>query len=458
MKKGISVVVLLFLAGCSQKHIQRKSKKTVAGLNAQLHSTYHTQVAWDQQFIHPDEPLSLERAITMAMQNNAQLQADLEMLGIANADLMQAQLFSNPELATAFEIPKQSSRSEDTRLKTDVDIELAWKLSDLWQVPLRKRVAEDELEIISLRVLQNILDIYAETKIVYSDIVYQKALYVNAQAAYAQAKELNKQIKYRYNFGYNTEQEIYLSNADVKKAKIELTQAQRRLDEAYVRIRELLYLPISTDPIALTQDLFIPAQLPSQKQVGQLMLKNRPEIHIAQMHIEQATHKIKLERAKVFDDVQIGLSYARKPDGRIRRGPLFGLSLPVFDLNQAQISRAKTVREKRKKELISTKHMLLKKVLLIYQEVETKIKNIARRKQILDTYQKAIDFDLSYAQNMQISWIHAMQNQLAYYEQRKLLLTLLMETSKNLAELERSIGTSLNIKFNLKKLPIDKLI
>ncbi len=462
MKKGISLLLLLCLAGCSQKHIKQKSKRTFSNINHTLQDTYHTAIAWDQPLLeNTDQPLSLEQAINFAMHNNVQLQADLEKLGIANADLMQAQLFSNPQLVAAFRIPKKRSvliGEETANLKADIEIDFFWQLSDLWQVPLRKRVAEDELEIVSLRVLQKILDVYTETKITYARIIYWQALCTNAQAALQQAQELNKQIKYRFNFGYNTEQEIQLANAQVKMLEINVIEAENQLTDYYARLRELLHLPVNSNPVHIVNDISIPAQLPPQKQVEQFMFTNRPEVHIAQTNIQQAQHKIKLERANVFDNVQFGLAYERDPSGLDTRGPFFGINFPLFDLNQAQISRAKTILIQREKELISTKNILLTELILIYQQVQTDLQKIPAFQQLLSSYQEAINFDLTYAKGMQLNWLQAMQNQLAYYEQRKQFIMLLMNTSKNLAQLERAIGASLNIKFNLKKLPVDRLI
>ncbi|GAI76032.1 unnamed protein product, partial [marine sediment metagenome] len=257
---------------------------------------------------------------------------------------------------------------------------------------------------------------------------------------------------------YNMEQEIHLADAQVNMFELDVIEADNQLTDAYTRLRELLHLPVNSDPLPIIQNMNILVQLPSQKQIQQLMMANRPEVHIAQMHIQQAKHEIKLERAKVFDDVQFGLAYERDTNGLSTRGPFFGISFPLFDLNQAQISRAKTILIQREKELISTKNILLTELILVYQQLQTNLEKIPQFLQMLRAYQKAIQFDLAYAKGMQLNWIHAMQNQLAYYTQRKAFIMLLINTSKVVAQLERAMGASLDKKFNLKKLPIDKLI
>ena len=142
MKKNIALLLLLCLAGCSQKHIKQKSKRTFSQVNHILQDTYHTTIAWDQAILKDEtQTLSLKDAITTAMHNNPQLQADLEILGIANADLVQAGLYTNPFISSVFRLPKKCD--ETTNIETD----FIWNFSDLWQVPLRKNVARDEFEI-----------------------------------------------------------------------------------------------------------------------------------------------------------------------------------------------------------------------------------------------------------------------------------------------------------------------
>ena len=93
--------------------------------------------------------LTRQDAVKIALLNNGRLQATFEEIGMAQADLVQASLFTNPTFAILPVLPFSSGNSAATFV--------AW-LSDLWTVPLRKKVFSTQSEATIQRVGAAVVD------------------------------------------------------------------------------------------------------------------------------------------------------------------------------------------------------------------------------------------------------------------------------------------------------------
>jgi len=453
MIRIIFLLLLLCISGCSQTRIASKSKKTFSQLKKTTEKRYNSEVLWNQSTYEPLESgLSRQQAIELAMRNNPQLQADLETLGIANADLAQAGLYTNPFISSVFRLPKKCD--ETANIETD----FIWNFSDLWQVPLRKKVASDGLEITSLRVLQSIFNTYTQANIVYDTVIYWQLLLKNGLDTYKKAKELNKQIKYRFNFGYVQKYDIELSNAQLNMFANDILDFENQLTDAILQFKNLMHVELNYKLIPLSDNFSIIKTLPSEEDVITTMLNNRPELQIAYLNIQLARHTISLEKGRVFDNVGFGIGLERGTDGTLVRGPLVTINFPIFDLNQAQIKRAKFILQQHEDELHAIKYNLITETKLLYQSIETDLKKLPFYQKILTSYKKATQFGLKYGNMMQLNWTFYLQAQVDYYLQKKMAIDLLYSLSKTKAQLERAMGASLDKKFKLNNLPIDKLI
>ena len=83
--------------------------------------------------------LTVDEAAQIALLNNPQLRAALYEIGVARADLVQSGLLSNPSLGVSMRLPSAGGLA-------DIELDLAQNIADLWQIPVRKRAAERNLE------------------------------------------------------------------------------------------------------------------------------------------------------------------------------------------------------------------------------------------------------------------------------------------------------------------------
>jgi cobalt-zinc-cadmium efflux system outer membrane protein len=121
-------------------------------------ATYWNQVYCNNELIDEalqfllQQELTVDGAVQIALLNNPQIQALYADVGIAQADLIEAGLWSNPAFDIVF---RYSNISGD---KTNIEYSVTSSFIDLLLIPLRVKIAQAELEQTTLRVTNEILD------------------------------------------------------------------------------------------------------------------------------------------------------------------------------------------------------------------------------------------------------------------------------------------------------------
>jgi len=131
--------------------------------------------------------LDPEDAVEVALLRNQGLVAQYEQLGIAQADLVQAGLLTNPSFGARVRFPSGSG-------SIDTEFSLAQDFLDLLTVPLRKKVAAAQLEATKARVGQAVLELTAQVRTAIVTLQAAQAtaevrrLILDAQAAAAELR------------------------------------------------------------------------------------------------------------------------------------------------------------------------------------------------------------------------------------------------------------------------------
>src|SRR2546425_6109336 len=150
MNRSIMVALTaLGAAGCASVNPTpafRDVQQTVAGRTGQ-------RIEWTQTPETPALPddLTTDTAVAFALRNNRALQATLEEIGISQAELAQATRLKNPEFAASWRIPDRPPSAVNT------EYSIAQDFLDLILLPLRKKVATQQLEQTKARVGNEVL-------------------------------------------------------------------------------------------------------------------------------------------------------------------------------------------------------------------------------------------------------------------------------------------------------------
>lgn len=163
--------------------------------------------------------LSAEEAVQVALLNNRSLQATYADLMVAQADVVQAGLLKNPVFEGEFKIH-------------EADGDLAFEGSivqdfvDVFQIPLRKRIAEGQFETAKLRVAEAVLAVALETRSAFYRLQadqqlleLRKTVLDASEASYAVAQELRWA-------GNITELALLQERAQLEQAKVDYAAAE----------------------------------------------------------------------------------------------------------------------------------------------------------------------------------------------------------------------------------------
>lgn len=383
--------------------------------------------------------ITSEQAIALGINNNSLLQAAFDEIGIAKADLEQAGFYSNPHLETIFRIPRQTGD------QTNIELSLTFKLSDVWQVPLRKKVAKDELERKTFEIIDMILRLRADIQKQCATIIYHTHIQEITKDITDQLIAFRNTIYERYQFGYASDLDKDIADMKVGIWQAKIIDANAMLEQSYISLYELMGVSITNNPITiLTQPPLSPISI-SLDELETYALTTHPRIRMEQAAIAQAQHRISYERSRIFDDVQIGLAYERELEkGKSGIGPSISLNIPFFNLNYGAIEHAKFEKQQAEKLLISHQRELHTQLLMHYTQYNSYLKQVAQYEtSVLPAAAQAIAYTKTFSDRMQLNTLFLLDAEISFYEQKMNIAELTHLAIMHYADLEQAVGSSL---------------
>lgn len=383
--------------------------------------------------------VTLQDAIALGLNHNPTLQAQFEDIGIRKADLVQAGFYTNPHVTSLFRIPKK----DDDR--TNIEISANFLLSDLWQVPFRKKVAQNALEVKSYEIITAILQLRKDIQLKYIACVHNQELVQLTKEITAVIETLKKRIDYRYQFGYATKLDKYFAASKLGEWHAKTINARADLRTAYIALHEILGSSISSQPISLLNTLPLDNLTTSQNALENFAFSSHPLVLMEQAKIARAKHSISYESSRVIDNVQLGIGYERDfESGTSGVGPSFGINVPLFNTNSGNIERARRERKQAEKELYAQRLMILKNITTNYQQYQSDLEQInLYNKKVMPPVMKAIEFSKEFFDRMQMSLIVFLETQIDLFQHKLTLLHLQHQALRNYIQLEFSIGAQI---------------
>jgi outer membrane protein, heavy metal efflux system len=278
--------------------------------------------------------LTADDVVQIALLNNRDLQAVYSDLGVAQADLVQAGLLSNPIFDAAVLFPVSGSG------KPDLELGAAINFLNIFYIPLRKRIAAARFEEAKIGVAGSVLDFAARVR---------SAFY--AYEADEQMLELRQTIVQALTASFELARRIYdagnMSDLDFFRERAQLEAGKLALRTAEISVRQ------SREELNILMGLWgaqtqwqsagrlpdIPEQLPDTKDVERLSLEHSLELAQARQGIIGAGEQLGLTRwTKLLPEFGVG-SQAERNDGAWEVGPKVDFSIPLFDQGQARLGR-----------------------------------------------------------------------------------------------------------------------
>ena len=332
-------ILCLLSVGCT-----RIPQANDNGISSIVNSRIDKETYWNQG-CHEDEcisnaiqillqqELTADSAVRIALLNNPKIQEIFEDIGIAQADLVDAGLFSNPAFDIIFRFPEKKD------LVTNIEYTITSSFIDLFLIPLRVRVAKAELEQITLKVTNEILDLafeveqtFYEVQAAQQDIKYIQSI-VELTSIHSQLASRQRIVGNVNKLDFQQIQSRYL------EAKLEIARIQNDI----IRLREKLnrLLGFCGDiPWKISDNLpEIDYQgLPIQC-LEAVAFSERLDLQTARFDVLRLSRMLGIKQWWVYTQGRIGIGGKRDPDGTNVLGPAFSGEIPIFNYGQADRMR-----------------------------------------------------------------------------------------------------------------------
>nr|WP_176454820.1 TolC family protein [Criblamydia sequanensis] len=302
------------------------------------------------------QELTADVAVQIALLNNPKIQEIFEEIGIAQADLVEAGLFSNPAFDIVFRYPPKKE------LKTNIEYSLTSSLIDLFLIPLRVKVAKAELEQITLRVTNEILDLAFEVEQTFYEL----------QAAQQDIKYIQSIVELTSIHSQLTSRQRSVGNVN----KLEFQQIQSRYLEAKLEVAR-----IQNDIIRLREKLNrllgfcgdihwkVSDSLPEIDYQGlpidcleSVAFSERLDLQSARFDVLRLSRMLGIKQWWVYTQGRLGIGGERDPDGTNLIGPAFSGEIPIFNYGQADRMRIHAELRQAKDHLAALEIQILSEV------------------------------------------------------------------------------------------------
>ena len=289
--------------------------------------------SWDGQ-----SSLTVDQAVTIALENNREMRATLEAIATARADLVQSGLLPNPVLSVAFGLAIDGSGGATT-----VSASLIQQLADLWQRPARQDAAAALLREQILSVSDSALAMVADVRGHHARIVYAQHGIALIESHIELTERSIELTQRRIRAGEATDldanrlRQLRLSlQAELAQQHLELGTLKREL-LSRIGMAELRADWSADDTITVPPSV---AMDMTEDQLIELVYVQRLDVAAAKQAFESLRHELRVAKLGAIPDVDAGPVFEREDDGRDELGAGIDLEIPIFDTNRARVAMA----------------------------------------------------------------------------------------------------------------------
>jgi len=285
-----------------------------------------------------DEPLTVRRAVLLALRDNPGIRADLARIAAARADLAQAGLLPNPVLSASLglDVEGDSAMLMGNAMQS---------LSSLWLRPSKQAAARSALRQVVLRVSDNAIALAATVEASHRRIVHYQAV-LGALAELRQALVRGERAaRDQFAAGMGTSLEANRLQAEVLATVARERTTGKKLD---VEKRTLLELLNRADgptdwqaaPAAESADA-----VPDEHTLAALARRQRLDVLAAGWAVKASRARLRQAELDARGDFDIGLMLERenprKGETKTAIGPAVRAEVPVFDGGEPRIAKAR---------------------------------------------------------------------------------------------------------------------
>ena len=297
------------------------------------------------------KPLTMNRAVQIALLNNRELLATFEDVGVSAADLREAGMWKNPSFNLSVRFPDRAPSGANWEEAAVFDI------LDLLMLPLRKRVAAEHLAAAQLRVADEAVRLVAEVKMAVYALQADGALLAHRRTV-AEISHAGLDLTQRqHEAGNVTDLALGQQQAAYNSMRLELALAENQQRGHREKLNRLLSLWGGDTGWKIAGDLpALPASDVPLRGLESLAVTQRLDLTAAHRELAGLVRALGLTKTyRYIGALEFGVDTERSPDRQNVTGPTLRLEVPLFNQGQARIARgeAELRRAERKLEALA---------------------------------------------------------------------------------------------------------
>lgn len=380
------------------------------------------------------EPLSLAKAIELALQGNPDVAVATRQLEATEGQILQGRARPNPELAYSLEDSRSRTRTQSWQL--NLPIELGGKRA------ARVKAAEKSREQAQAQLAELRATVRANVAAAYFEVLTAQERLTLATDSVALARSSTDTVSKRVAAGKVSPVEESKARVAEAGIRVELAQAASELRNATSRL--LALMGMTNTPFAALGGKA--DSLPSVPKLADLqpLISSAPSVVLARIEVDRRKALTELEQSKRVPDVTVSVGTQRSNETQ-RNVLLLGVSvpLPVFDRNQGNLLEALKLEDKAQDELQGATVRLYSEVAQARERLATIAAEIAALQQdVLPGAKSAYDAATIGFENGKFNFLEVLDAQRTFFTAKSQYLKALGEAHRASADLDRLLGTS----------------
>ena len=381
------------------------------------------------------EPLSLAKAIELALEGNPEVAAAKRQWEATEGQVLQGRSRPNPELAYSLEDTRSKTRTQSWQL--NLPLELGGKRA------ARTKAAEKTREQAQAQLAELQATVRANVAAAYFDVLTAQERLVLARDSAALAKSSTDTVSKRVAAGKVSPVEESKARVAEAGVRVELAQAASEQRNALSRLFALLGRIDAPYTVLEGKAENLPS-VPSLVDL-QPLIASSPGVVLARIEVDRRKALTDLEQSKRVPDVTVSVGMQRSNETQ-RNVLLFGVSvpLPVFDRNQGNLLEALKLEDKARDELQAATVRLHSEVAQARERLSTITAEVqSLQQEVLPGAKSAYDAATIGFENGKFNFLEVLDAQRTYFTAKSQYLKAIGEAHRAAADIDRLLGASM---------------
>ncbi|MGI8958136.1 MAG: TolC family protein [Chthoniobacterales bacterium] len=285
---------------------------------------------------HLRRQLTAGSAVQIALLNNRELQARFEEIGIAQSEVIQAGLISNPNFSASFRFPNRPPSG------TNIEYAIAQNFLELLVLPLRKRIANAQLAQTEIRVAEEVLKLAAEVKVAFYTAQARRQLLDRLRVITETNETAAEFTKRLHDAGNTSDLELANQQGSYEQSRLEVAQTELQVRRDRERLNRLMGVWGGNTNWTMGDHLpELPGSEVSLQHLESRAIAQRLDLQAARMQLDLIGQSLALRTRTRYvpAEIKIGVDTEKEPDGQRVTGPTLDLELPIFNQGQGEIAK-----------------------------------------------------------------------------------------------------------------------